>query len=166
MAAAAHGHVGDAVAVMSDVGDEAAVGSEGGIDLGGDDRLDLSGECVVGGEAVDDDRTRRVGVADDEALALGVVQGGAGEQFDGLGRDDDLETVDGADLVGESGFQVFVEAEVVAEVLAGARDDGHAKPEGVGVGFLGAESADHVEGGGGDLDDRSGRGLGRGRVEG
>ena len=53
VAAAAHRQVRSALAVVADVGDEAAVGRQRRVDLGLDQRLDLGAERVVGGQPFD-----------------------------------------------------------------------------------------------------------------
>ncbi len=135
VAAAAHREVGRALAVVADVGDEAAVLGERRVDLGGHHRLDLRRELVVTGEPLDDRRRRPVGVLDHEALGVGVVERGPLQELDVAGRDDDLEVAVGADLVGERRREVLVEAEVVAEGLAGPGRDLQAQPELGGLGL-------------------------------
>ena len=65
-----------------------------------------------------------------------------------------------ADLIGERRREILLEAELVAEVLAGRRDDLEPQAELVGVGFVGAQLDELGEGRLGDLDDRfAGGGL-------
>ena len=66
----------------------------------------------------------------------------------------DLQPVVGADLVGERGREVLVEAQVVAELLAGPRGDLEAQPELVGVGLVVAQLDAAWPARGRDLDDR------------
>ncbi len=87
-----------------------------------------------------------------------MVERRALQQLDVVAGDDHLQPIVGADLVGERGRQVLVEAEVVPEVLARSRREGQAEPELVGVGFLVTHLDQLGERGGRDRDDRLARG--------
>jgi uncharacterized protein (TIGR03083 family) len=139
MAAAAHGEVGGAFAIVPSEGDEPAMRCKRRIHFGGDERLDLGRELVVVGETLGTQWCRLVRIAQHEATGVGVVERGTGDVLHVLARDDDPQSVMVTDLVGERRLGDDIEREVVAKIFARAADDFEPQPETIVFRLFGAK---------------------------
>ena len=139
---------------MSDIGDKAAVPCKRRVHLCREYRLNLCREFIVIDETLDHWRLRTIWISNDKTLLRVVVENGAAQESNRIRRNNDLDVTNRANLVGEPGFQVFVETEVVTKVFAGGGCDRESQTKRFTIVFFIAQFFDDRQRCGGDLNDR------------
>jgi hypothetical protein len=119
MTPAAHREICHPIVVVAHVGHKTAVGCQCRVDLGCQHRFDLRGEFIIGDKSLNLHRLGTIRIADDQTLALGVIERCPVQRAHAVGGNDYLEVTDRAHFIAEPSGEVRLERQVVSEIFTG-----------------------------------------------